>query len=276
VIEVLAQLLLPVIRTEMALLREQAPQLMEQIQALQIGGITLARWLPTTQAIVQRVAAEFGSDFTTLASLAIGTAADIGDALLDFMLLLLITYFLSLDHSWLEQALLAWTPVQQRERVVRVLVGINQRLTGWVLGQIGRGLSFAVLLCIGLWLLRVPYAVTLGLIGGLLAIIPYMGGVVATVLGIASALTVSPLLALWTLLLFVALSVVEEYIISPYLFGQAIGLHPAVVLLVLIAGAKVGGVSGLFFSVPVAVIVATILSEIQTGFAQRAQSNRAG
>jgi putative heme transporter len=74
-------------------------------------------------------------------------------------------------------------------------------------------------------------------------------------------LTRSPLLAGWVIVLHLLVSFVESHIIAPALYGRVMHLHPAVVLLALFVGAKVAGVPGVLFAVPVTVVVVAILEE---------------
>ena len=91
-----------------------------------------------------------------------------------------------------------------------------------------------------------------------------MGGVVAVILAIFSALTVSPWLALWVVILYIIVVEVESHIIAPLFYGRAVGMHPVVVLIALVLGLKAGGIIGVFLAVPVAVVLISLLQEIRT------------
>ena len=120
-------------------------------------------------------------------------------------------------------------------------------------------------------MLGVPFAVSIGLAGGILEIIPYLGGAAAVSLAALSALTVKPLLALWVILLYVIVVEVESHLIAPTFYGRVMGLHPAAVLLALVIGAKVQGIVGIFFAVPVAVALGAVIQEVQKGLTPAAE-----
>jgi predicted PurR-regulated permease PerM len=130
--------------------------------------------------------------------------------------------------------------------------------------QVGIALYFVVTFSTGLALLGVPFAFTIGLVGGILEIIPYLGGVVAVFSAMLSALTVRPLLAVWVLVLYLVVTELESHVIAPTFYGRAIGLHPAIVLVALLVGVKAGGIVGVLFAVPVAVVLAALLGEART------------
>jgi predicted PurR-regulated permease PerM len=79
-----------------------------------------------------------------------------------------------------------------------------------------------------------------------------------------SALTVRPLLAVWVFVLYLVVAELESHVIAPAFYGRAIGLHPAVVLTALLVGVKAGGVVGVLFAVPVAVVLVALLGEART------------
>jgi len=109
----------------------------------------------------------------------------------------------------------------------------------------------------------VPFAFTIGLVGGVLEIVPYLGGITATVLAITSALTVSPWLALWVVLLYAVVVEIEAHIVAPALYGRVVGLHPALILIALVIGAKAKGIFGIFFAVPILVVLTALLDEVR-------------
>ncbi len=76
-------------------------------------------------------------------------------------------------------------------------------------------------------------------------------------------------LALAVVLLYVALATVESHIVAPFLYGRAIGLRSAGVLVALLVGAKAGGIIGVFFSVPVAVVITAVVQALRASAARR-------
>jgi len=144
-----------------------------------------------------------------------------------------------------------------------VVAGLRQRLSRWVWAQAAIALYFALIFSAGLALLGVPFALTIGLVGGVLEIVPYLGGITATLLAITSALTVSPWLALWVVVLYVVVVEIEAHIVAPALYGRVVGLHPALILVALVTGAKAKGILGIFFAVPILVVLTALLEELR-------------
>jgi predicted PurR-regulated permease PerM len=75
------------------------------------------------------------------------------------------------------------------------------------------------------------------------------------------AFTVKPVLVIWVLVLYLVVTQLEAHVIAPAFYGRAIGLRPAVVLVALLVGVKAGGVVGVLFAIPVAVMLVALITE---------------
>jgi predicted PurR-regulated permease PerM len=256
IVILVGSLVTPIVRAEITQLQQNGPQLWQQIQQ-RLADTPFAQWLPSTDSLVQSL----GQRLDSLAVTALGTVTSIGGLLLDFLLLFILAFFFVTDSGWGGRFLFSWIPTGQQPRVAQFLANISHQLTRWVWAQLGLAIYFGLAFTLVLTILQVPFALTIGLVGGLLEFIPYLGGLVALTLGIFTALTVSPATALWLILLYTAVTLLEGHVIAPFLYGRAIGLRSAVVLVALFVGAKAAGVLGVFFAVPVTVILTAVVQE---------------
>ena len=102
----------------------------------------------------------------------------------------------------------------------------------------------------GFALLGNPYAILLGVIAGVLEVVPLMGPLAVAVIAVVIAALHDPRLAVWTAVFLIALRLVEDYVIYPRLIGRDIHLHPLVVILAVLGGAELDGIAGVFIAVP--------------------------
>lgn len=108
----------------------------------------------------------------------------------------------------------------------------------------------------------ITYALLLGVMAGLLEVIPFVGPLIAAVAILAlSAFSGYPHM-LWLLLFIVGYRLFQDYVLNPYLMSAGIEVPPLLVILGLLAGEQVGGVAGIFLAVPVAAALKIIFSEI--------------
>lgn len=107
-----------------------------------------------------------------------------------------------------------------------------------------------VLVALGLYILGVPYALLLGVWVSITAIIPYLGAWLGAIPAVLLALYVSPLTALLTVLVYLTVNQLEGNFLTPRIQGQALRVHPILVLLGVIAGGEIAGLLGVIFAVP--------------------------
>jgi predicted PurR-regulated permease PerM len=254
-----AVLLAPVVRQELNALRTDGPTLLQHsLDSLSKTGLT--RWLPSTDT----VASGLMQPISPLLADTIDTLTQFSRLILDLLVVLILAYFYTTTSPVSKEAFLQWFPRPQREHVEQVLDDSTNRLAHWVWAQMGIAVLLAIVMSGGLYLLGVPFALTIGITGGVLQIIPFLGGILAALLALASALTVSTWLALWVLVFYLAVLAVESHVLAPVIYGKAFGLRSATVLLALFVGAKVQGVIGVIFAVPVSVVLVALLQEVQS------------
>jgi predicted PurR-regulated permease PerM len=114
---------------------------------------------------------------------------------------------------------------------------------------------------IGLKIIGVPYAPSLGVIAGILEVVPYVGGFITVVLAVLSAATVGVPQVIAVLILYVVLVNVESHVLAPLLYGKALGLPPVAILLALLAGVELLGILGALLAIPLTVIIWAIGEE---------------
>ena len=131
-------------------------------------------------------------------------------------------------------------------------------LEAFVRGQFVVMGAQALMYSFGLWLVGLNYAVLLGLMAGVAALIPYAGAVI----GIGSAMIVGyfqfgldPLALGLVASVFVAGQLIESFLLTPILIGDRIGLHPVAVIFALMAGGQLAGFTGVLVALPVAAVL---------------------
>ena len=123
---------------------------------------------------------------------------------------------------------------------------LSKYLGGLALVMVIQGAVSAV----GLFLLGVPYALVLGAVVSIMAVIPYLGAWISGILAVIVALTVSPTTALLTALLFLGIQQLEGNVLTPKIQGDTLHVHPILVFLAVIIGGGLGGIPGVIVSVP--------------------------
>ncbi len=218
------------------------------------GGIP--GWL---QAIVlgmrDQLVASAGSWSSAIASSAVATGGSIASGVIGFVLALVIGFYTLADLPRLRNEVLTLFGPRAREEVVHVGRTVARVLEGWLRGSLIVSSTIAVLLAIGFSAAGVPYAPALGVVGGLLNVVPYVGPVVTTVLAVVAGLSVGPWTALWAVAVVAAVELLNQMVLGPRIFSDQVDLHPLVVIFALLVGASLFGIPGVVLAVPVAAII---------------------
>lgn len=167
---------------------------------------------------------------------------------------ILAFYFLK-DADEFKKGIVLFIPSSWRKGVVAIARDIDSVLGGFIRGQLIVASFVGILTAVSLLVLRVNFAVLVGLIAGSANVIPYFGPVIGIVLGVLFALMDSPMKALWVIIVLTIIQQIETAILSPKIVGQRVGVHPIVVILALIIGGKFFGLVGLLIAVPTAGVI---------------------
>jgi predicted PurR-regulated permease PerM len=182
--------------------------------------------------------------------------------ILHILLVPIITYYLMVSFDPIKRELNDLIPPYAREPIIEKLGEIDRVLAGFIRGQLTICLILAVLYSLGFGLIRIDLAVVLGLISGLLFIIPYLGTMIGVIFGSLMALAkYGDLVHVLYVLGWIAIvQLLEAYVLTPRIVGQATGLHPVVYILAVIVGGNLFGFVGMLVAVPVTAVLQVLLA----------------
>ena len=138
---------------------------------------------------------------------------------------------------------------------------LEVRLGGWARGQLFLMLTIGVLSYIGLLVLGIPYALPLAILAGIFEIVPYIGPIIAAVPAIILAFSISPFLGFAVIGLTILIQQIENYLLVPKIMEKSTGVSPVIILISLAVGYRLAGVSGMIISIPVVIIIQTLIQE---------------
>lgn len=139
---------------------------------------------------------------------------------------------------------------------------LNRTLAAYTRAQILSCLLIGTVCTIGFYLLGVPYALLLGVLAGVLEFIPLIGALIIGLIAVTICLFYSPWQAANVGIFLLVLRGVHDYVTYPRIVREGIHLHPMAIILAVIAGAEVGGILGVFLSIPVVAILAVLYKHI--------------
>jgi len=191
---------------------------------------------------------------TALVSLLGGVRSFVGSVLhvvVESVIGIVLSVYILVDLRNLQRGLVGLVPAQRRPEILQVAEQVGHALSGFFRGQLLVALFVGVASAAGLALIRLPFAVLVGLIAGVFNLVPligpFIGAVPAVVIGLLSG---HPIRALYAVLVLLAVQQLDNHLISPTVMGRTVNLHPIVVMLSLLAGGALAGIFGMVVVIP--------------------------
>ncbi len=228
--------------------------------------VSLRRLLDGAQSALGALGISFGSLSASLQSRIEGlalylaaSAARIASTTARLVIVVTISYFILRDRERLQLRLELLVPLKFRERVVRACSSAQRELKMYLKGQMMISLMVGALSAVGLAAARVPAGVGLGMLTGLLNVIPYFGPVLACVPVTLAALTVDLPCAIVAVAVLIAVQQIDGLVISPRVMGGVTGFSSAFVIVALYAAGAYKGVLGMLLALPVLILIRTCI-----------------
>ena len=139
---------------------------------------------------------------------------------------------------------------------------LDHQLGGWVRAQLFLCLLIGLITYLGLRLMGIDYALPLGILAGLLEIIPHIGPTVAAVPSVIAGLALSLPHGLAVAGLYFVIQQLENSVLVPRIMKQAVGVNPLITILALMIGFKLGGVGGAILAIPTFLMIQIIYKEV--------------
>lgn len=150
-------------------------------------------------------------------------------------------------------------PRSRRPRARAVLDEIGETLSKWLVGKACAMVAAGVMTAVGLSLLGVPMALLLGVIAGLLDFIPYVGPLMAGVPALLIAFSDSPMQALYVLMLFGGIQLVQGYLLEPLIDQHTVALPPALTIAMQVTFGAVFGMAGVALATPMTAVLMVLV-----------------
>lgn len=250
-----------------------APSVNEQIQVLRVQlpetaraaaeflgrytwGQTILNQLPGVDQIMGMVAT--GSLIAGVGGVFASTIGAVGNF---FIVVLLAIYFASEPRLY-SDGLAKLFPIRQRRRAQEVFAAIGQTLQWWLIGKVASMIFIGILTWIGLSIIGVPMALTLGLIAGLLSFIPNFGPIISAIPAVLFAFIVSPISALYAAGLFIGVQIIESNLVTPFIERRTVELPPALTVVFQLGLAVTIGGLGLVLATPLLAVVVVLVQMV--------------
>lgn len=202
----------------------------------------------------------------------------IGSSILNSFIGLFISFYLLKDHEYFKKLYISSMRVviteEKLKKFNKTVFEINDIVSNFIRGQLLVGLIVGLISSIGLSIMGLDFAFLIGFTAGIANVIPYVGPLIgcipAVIIGLLSP---NPIMALWAVLLLLAVQQLDGAVISPKIVGDSMGLNPIFVIMAITIGGTIAGILGMLLSVPIAGIIKLFLTKILIKHQEQQQEN---
>jgi len=193
----------------------------------------------------------------------------IGNGILNSFIGIFISFYLLKDYDFFKKLYLNSVSLLMKEskfkNLNKTIFEINYIISRFIRGQLLDGLIVGLISSIGLSIIGLDFAILIGFTAGIANIIPYVGPLIGCIPAIIiGLLSPNPIIALWAVIVLLAVQQLDGAVISPKVVGDSMGLHPIFIIMAITIGGSLAGIMGMLLSVPIAGIIKLFLTKIVT------------
>ncbi len=179
--------------------------------------------------------------------------------IITLLTVLTFAFYLLMSRDKLDKQMSYLIGEKKAKEISDFIDELEVKLGGWARGQILLMLSVGVLDYVGLRILGIPYALPIGILAGLLELVPYVGPILGAIPALVIGFGISPLMGIATGALAFLIQQLENYVLVPKIMERSVGVLPIVTLLALAIGLKIAGLPGVLVSVPVVITLQVLV-----------------
>ena len=282
IIAVILYLTLSTIISEGRQFIEAVPQMYEQARAtvenlyVQYSDRIPDEFMDQLQGILESSAGVIGNAAKDVALKAISSIISTVSFIIGLIVVPILLFYLLKDKDELLDGV--YSPLSgSAERHTRNVLGIIHSVIGsYIRAQLISVSVVGILVFVGLTLLGIEFALILGILAAIFAIIPIVGAIIGAVPGVLLALANDPDKIVWVVLVYVVAQLLESNVVTPRLQANAVRIHPVMVMAILVIAADVFGIWGMIAGVPVVAAARDVFVYFQKQWSRNGEQDGAG
>jgi predicted PurR-regulated permease PerM len=204
-----------------------------------------------------------------LVASAVGLAAGVANILFQTVLVIMLSFYFALDGTRFTRFIVTSLPSRYRTDGYYFFDSVNRAFSGFLRGQVLLALVYALGTGAIMRIADLPYGLLSSVGAGMLMLIPFLGPFLAIAVPMSITLLARPDAAVIVLVASLILQQIVFNVLAPRVMSQSVGLHPLLVFFVVLAGARLAGVWGALFGVPIVAVISAMVTFYRANLATR-------
>ncbi|MFA6136174.1 MAG: AI-2E family transporter [Candidatus Paceibacterota bacterium] len=178
-----------------------------------------------------------------------------------FSVVLVLSFYLALSRDGVERFIKAVFPLSKENYAIDLYLRTRKKLAKWLSGQLVISFFVGFMVFISLLVLGVEYALVLAVLAAILELVPYVGPITVGIVAFLVTIPQSLSTAFLVLIIFTIIQQIENHALVPFVMSKAIGTDPVLIVVAMLAGGAIAGLSGIILAVPVTIILQEIVED---------------
>ncbi|TKH41375.1 AI-2E family transporter [Paenibacillus sp. FSL R10-2782] len=255
----------PSIRNQMINLVESAPSLFstlsKKVQELEQNGALSAIFLGDINPL-SHLTEYLNKGFFLITDYVTGLFSLVSNVTIALFTFPLILFYMLKEGNKFGRKLVSFVPKRFLIAANEVLDDIDSALGSFIVGRVVINLALGVLMYLGFLLIGLPYALLLTVVAVIMNFIPFVGAILSSIPIVIIGFIQSPTVAIWSLIVILLAQQIQDNIISPYIFGKQLDVHPLTVIILVLIGGDLAGITGIVLAIPLYMIIKVIFSKV--------------
>ena len=268
---VILLIVIPLLENQISHLVERLPVYLDWIKDVAVPQVQTWLGLEASRVDLNAITQLFREHWEKaggFAAVAVSYITSSGAALVamavNLVLIPVVTFYLLRDWDGLVVRIRQLVPVHLEVTLVKLTRESDSMLSAFIRGQLLVMIGLGVIYSLGLWLAGIDLAFLIGMGAGVLSFVPYLGSILGVVGAVIAALVQyhDMLHILFVLVVFGVGQALEGMLLTPWLVGDKIGLHPVAVIFAIMAGGQLFGFLGILLALPVAAVLNVLMRHV--------------
>ncbi|WP_087971763.1 AI-2E family transporter [Oceanobacillus rekensis] len=253
----------PLIIHQLGDLNENLPQFITMYEKLIFQLYEYTSFLPeTVHDKIDEVILSLETSLDRLIAKLVAGFAKIVDMIFIISVIPVLVFYFIKDYTKIRSFGIKFIPYKYRGNVSNLMVEVDKGLGGYIRGQLIVSLFVSLTSLIIFKLLNIKYALLLAIVMGITNIIPYFGPIIGAIPAVTIAYTTAGNKVFFVILALFVIQIIEGNLLSPYIMGKSIKIHPVAIIFVLLLGSQLFGIWGMILAVPVLTISKVIIGQL--------------
>ncbi|WP_138415623.1 AI-2E family transporter [Aquibacillus sediminis] len=252
--------LYPLVIHQLRDLNDNLPQFIDMYRKTIYGVYESTSFLPeTVHDRMDEFFIEMEEKIGTILTNSVKQLTKIMDVIIIIAVIPVLVFYMLKDFNLIKRAIWKLTPKKYQDDGKELAKEIDDSLGHYIRGQL-LVCFFVALTSYGLlWFIDMKYPLVLALTMGITNIIPYFGPILGAIPAVIIAFTVSMKMVVYVIIAVFVVQIVEGNLLSPFIVGKSINIHPILIIFALLVGSEIGGVVGMIVAVPLLSIIKVII-----------------